>query len=82
MITCASSGPPSTRQPNHNFYSSQDLVNDYQLPTFLDFSTNQEEADYAPQTKHIRHPASPPAASDQSIPEALPCFHHKAFPLF
>ena len=41
--------PPAT----HSFYSSQDLVNDYQLPTFLAFPTSQEEADYAPQTKHI-----------------------------
>ena len=70
--------PPAT----HSFYSSQDLVNDYQLPTFLAFPTSQEEADYAHQTKHIRHPASSPAASDQRVPEALPCFHHKAFPLF
>lgn len=51
-------GTPFHPQPNHNFCSSQDLVNDYQLPTFLDFSTTQEEADYAPQTKQVGHPAS------------------------
>lgn len=51
-------GTPFHLQPNHNFCSSQDLVNDYQLPTLLDFSTTQEEADYAPQTKQVRHSAS------------------------
>lgn len=58
-------GTPFHPQPNHNFCSSQDLVNDYQLPTFLDFSTTQEEADYAPQTKQAS--CFPPAASDQGI---------------
>lgn len=43
---------------NHNFYSSQDLVDEYQLPTFLDFPTSQEEADYAPKPNTHRHPAS------------------------
>lgn len=74
-------GTPFHLQPNHNFCSSQDLVNDYQLPTLLDFSTTQEEADYAPNQTGKAF-CFPSATSDQGIllsPQGLPTLSLTSF---